>query len=283
MRRIKLPKSAAIIAALICVTAFAQAGSAATHPENRTRSSGVFSGCDLDDLPGGAEGPDDDGDECNFTVYGLHPLPVPNGSGQFAHGSLKKALVCSAALDLYEGAEATGLAAVAYIYSQNSPTGARWLTHFLGGSGTPIDLDDSSALASQVKSDPQFIKLDKDVQKAVKAELDGGQQNVTLSAGVTIPPNFGVSGSNPEPHWAFGGTQGLEVTGNGFPQHGQWVGELTYIIRDVYGFYFSLKFKGTSAPMNYLQGVCGAPNFPGGAHWFYTSVTVKVPFKQPIG
>jgi hypothetical protein len=284
MRRIKLPKSVAILAALICVTAFCQSGAAAAErPGHEARSSATFSGCDPDDLPGGAEGPDDDGDECNFTVHGLHPLPTPNGTGEFAEGSLKQSLVCAAAPELFYAAEDTAAAAVAYIYSQHSPTGAGWLLHFLGGSGTPINLGDSSALASQVKTDPAFTKLDKAVQKEVKAALDGGQQDVTLSAGVMNPPDFSGGASNPEPHWAFGGTQGLEVTGNGFPQHGQWIGELTYTIRDVYGFYLSLKFKGTSAPMHYLQSVCGAPQFPLGAHWFYTSVTVKVPFQQPIG
>lgn len=284
MRRIKLPKSVAILAALICVTAFCQAGAAAaTRAEHAAFSSGTFGNCDPDDLPGGSEGPDDDGDECNFTVHGLHPLPTPNGTGEFAHGSLAKALVCVSAPSLYEGAEAAGRAAVVYIGLQHSPTGAAWLSHFLDGSGTSINLGDSSALAGQVKTDPAFTKLNNAVQAEIKAALDSGEQNVTLSAGVMNPPDFSGSTSNPEPHWAFGGTQGLEVEGNGFPQNGQWKGDLTYTIRDVYGFYFSEKFHDVSAAMNYLQGVCGAPEFPGGAQWFYSSVTVTVKFQQPIG
>jgi hypothetical protein len=285
MRRIKLPKSVAILAALVCVTAFCQAGSgvAATRAEHAARSSGTFGNCDPNDLPGGSEGPDDDGDECNFTVYGRNPVPTPNGTGEFAEGSLAQALLCASDLDLYVGAEATGRAAVAYISSQNSPTGAAWLTHFLEGSGTSIDLGDGSPLAGQVKTDPAFKQLNDDVQAKIKAMLDSGVQNVMLDAGDLPPPNFSGAASNPEPKFAFGGTQGLEVTGNGFPQHGQWVGQLTYTIRDVYGFYFTLKFKHASAPMHYLQSVCGAPQFPGGAHWFYTSVTVTVPFQQPIG
>jgi hypothetical protein len=275
----------AILAALICVTAFCQVGAAAAaeHPGHEARSSAALGGCDPDDLPGAGEGPDDDGDECNFTVHGLHPLPTPNGTGEFAEGSLLQAIACAAAPELFGAAEDTGAAAVAYIYSQHSPTGAGWLLHFLGGSGTSINLGDSSALASQVKTDPAFTKLNDAVQKEIKAALDGGQQNITLSSGVMNPPDFGGGTSNPEPHWAFGGTQGLEVTGNGFPQHGQWKGELTYTIRDVYGFYLSLKFKHASAPMHYLQSTCGAPQFPLGAHWFYTSVTVKMNFQQPIG
>lgn len=33
----------------------------------------------------------------------------------------------------------------------------------------------------------------------------------------------------------------------------------------------------------YLQSTCGAPDFPQGAHWFYSAVIVTVPFNQPTG
>jgi hypothetical protein len=61
---------------------------------------------------------------------------------------------------------------------------------------------------------------------------------------------------------------------------GRYVGQITYTIRDVYGFYDTDKFLGYSRKMHYLQGVCGAPAYRGGAHWFYTSVVVTVPFDQ---
>jgi hypothetical protein len=38
---------------------------------------------------------------------------------------------------------------------------------------------------------------------------------------------------------------------------------------------------GFGPPMRYLQTVCGAPQHPGGAHWFPDTIVVTVPFRQP--
>jgi len=62
---------------------------------------------------------------------------------------------------------------------------------------------------------------------------------------------------------------------------GRYMGTLTYVIRDSYGFPVDDTLGGFGPPMRYLQTVCGAPRHAGGAHWFPDSVTVTVPFDQP--
>jgi hypothetical protein len=62
---------------------------------------------------------------------------------------------------------------------------------------------------------------------------------------------------------------------------GRYVGTLTYVIRDSYGFPAGETLGGFGPPMRYLQTVCGAPQHAGGAHWFPDTITVTVPFDQP--
>jgi hypothetical protein len=283
MRTTNPRRSVPILAALILVTALGQAGAAATGPDHAVRGAAVIS-CDPDDLPGASEGPDDDGDECNFTISGHHAVPQVNQdpNGEFAEGSAALAKKCN--IIIYKLARLDGENGASFMSEVGAPTGAAWLRHFLDGTGTPIDLGDDSKLAAEVKSSSVFKNFDNAVQGEAKRALDSGEQNVTLSSSIQTTPNFYALGGNSDPLWAFGGTQGVDITGNGFPQHGQYVGELTYTIRDIYGFYnkiFKLPIVGWE--MHYLQGKCGAPFYKGGAHWFQDSVTVKVKFQQPIG
>jgi hypothetical protein len=291
MRGKKLSGSIAILIALIMVTGISQTGSASIRPEHRAASSSaIAANCDPDDLPGGPEGPDGDGDECNFTVDGTAPLPTPPGNpddkaaseGEFAQGTAAKAKKCNTII--YNLAEIDGTEAVGAMAVLGAPTGATWLAHFLNGSGAPIDLGDSSPLAGAVKKSSAFKALDAAVQAEAKRQLDGGQQSVTLDKAFLRQhqPSF-TSGAPADPEWAFGGTQGIDVHANGFPQNGNYVGEITYTIRDVYGFYDKYeKFPIVGKEMHYLQGTCGAPYHKGGAHWFYDSVTVTVKFQQRI-
>jgi hypothetical protein len=271
-----------MLTALVLVTALGQAGAAANSPERKVHSAAV-SNCDPDDLPGASEGPDDDGDECNFTITGHHALPPVNQDpdGEFAQGSPALAKKCNKII--YSLAELDGASAMSTMSLVGAPTGQAWLRHFLDGTGTPIDLGDSSKLAAEVKSTSVFKNLDKAVQAEAKKQLDQGELAVNLSSSIKNTPDFYSLGSHSDPFWAFGGTQGLDVVGNGFPQHGQYVGQITYTIRDIYGFYKNSKFLIVGQEMHYLQGTCGAPFRKGGAHWFADSVTVTVKFQQPIG
>lgn len=290
MRRMKLVWAGVISVALIVSPGVAHLGplsaahAAVGDPAGQRAAAGSGStpgqGCDPDDLPGGSEGPDDDGDECNFTIMGNLATPLPNsGLAEFAQGSPAAAKNCN--FFLFQGAQAEAATAGAYIGAHNAPTGSAWFDHFLGGSGTPLDALDGSPLSAAAKADPQFQAMDKAVQAEAKAKLDGGALDVKVSSSLKRI-DFSSAG-NSDLQLAFGGTQGLEVTGSGFPQHGRYVGRISYRIRDVYGFYPTSKFLGASKAMNYLQGTCGAPYTPGGAHWFYSSVIVTVPFSQPIG
>ncbi len=159
---------------------------------------------------------------------------------------------------------------------------AGWLRHFLDGTGTPMDLSDDSKLAKAVKADSIFMGLDNTIQARAKTLLDSGQQVANVTS-VMQNPDFSNSPSTSEPRLAFGGTQGLDISGSGKQKNGYYVGTITYVIRDIYGFYAKMKFLWYGPMMHYLQGTCGAPSYPDGAHWFADSVTVTVPFKQPVG
>lgn len=237
--------------------------------------------CDPNDLPGGSEGPDDDGDECSFTITGSVPVPTPaSGLGEFAEGSPAQAKSCDTIR--YHAATVVAGDALLYLDAHDAPYAVAWLEHFLNGTGTPMDAPDGGSLSQAARNDPQFQDLDHNVQQIAKKLLDVGELDVDVSP-ILHTLDFSKSGTDTDLQLAFGGTQGIEVEGDGFPQNGRYIGSLTYTIEDVYGFYATGKFLGVSSVMHFLQSTCGAPAFPDGAHWFYTSVTVTVPFNQPIG
>jgi hypothetical protein len=234
--------------------------------------------------PGGSEGPGNDGGQCGFTITGRRALPEPpvppDPNSEFAVGSSKLAAQClpqQAARDRGDGIMAAHLFA-----SLGAPDGSAFLLHFLGGSGTPIDRPDGSVLSRAVQQSSIFQALDKTVQKQAKHLLDAGRQNADVTA-VTYNPDFSGLGASFALQAAFGGTQGLDITGRGHQQNGLYTGTITYIVRDIFGFYNNNQFLGAGAEMHYLQGVCGAPFYPQGAHWFADSVTVTVPFSQRVG
>jgi hypothetical protein len=245
----------------------------------------ALSSCDPDDVPGGLEGPDNDGDECNFTITGSKALPTPpvppDPSSEFATGSPQLAAQCSkgqAEIDRQDGNKWVGR--FSFFGASDA---ADFLRHFLDGTGTPIDRPDGSALSVAVKNDSVFTDLDKIVQAQAKKLLDSGQQTADVTS-VLYNPDFSQKfRASLATQAAFGGTQGLDVSGSGYQVNGSYVGTITYVIRDIYGFYAKSKFFGLGPEMHYLQGVCGAPWYPGGAHWFPDSVTVTIPFDQPVG
>jgi hypothetical protein len=117
------------------------------------------------------------------------------------------------------------------------------------------------------------------VQAAAARQLKAGDAQVRLAAGQLPTVTFSVTTS--DLYWSFRGTQGLTVTGSGDREGGRYVGTLTYVIRDSYGFPAGDTLGGFGPPMRYLQTVCGAPQYAGGAHWFPDTITVTVPFDQP--
>jgi hypothetical protein len=209
-----------------------------------------------------------------FTVAGAHPVP-PNGS-QDTHAQTPGAGCGSAefAADKALGARvADGFALAGF------PASAGLLRHFLKGTGTGVGYRAGSPISKKTLSSGAFLAMNSEVTEAVLGQLKAGRTRVQLSAGQLPPVTFGSEHS--DLYWGFRGTQGLSVTGSGHRENGRYSGTLTYVIRDSYGFPVSDTLHGFGPPMRYLQTACGAPQHPGGAHWFPDTITVTVPFSQP--
>lgn len=209
-----------------------------------------------------------------FTVAGVHPV-VPSAS-QDTHAQTPEA-GCDAATfaaDKVLGSRvADGFAVAGF------PAAAGLLTHFLRGKGTPVHFGAGSALARKARSSSAFRAVNQQVQEAVLHQLRSGRSRVRLTGGQL--PTVAFASRKTDLYWGFRGTQGLSVTGAGHRENARYTGTLTYVIRDSYGFPPSDTLGGLGPPMGYLQTACGAPQHPGGAHWFPDTITVTVPFSQP--
>jgi hypothetical protein len=206
-----------------------------------------------------------------FTVAGDHPVP-PNGS-QDTHAQTPGAGCESAkfSADKTLGAEVVRGFAVAGFSAS-----AGLLAHFLKGTGTEVDYRAGSPISRQALASSAFGLVNKEVQQAIRGQLDAGKTRVQLSAAQLTTVAFESDSS--DLYWGFRGTQGLTVSGGGSRENGRYVGTLSYVIRDSYGFPVSDTLAGFGPPMRYLQTVCGAPGQAGGAHWFPDTITLTVPF-----
>ena len=209
-----------------------------------------------------------------FTVSGVRPVPA-NGS-QDTRAQAAGATCDSAQLavdkNLGNGI-ADGFAA------SDFPAAAGLLRHFLTGEGTGVNYPAASQVSRLAAASSAFQVVNGQVQTAIARRLKDGDTRVRLAAWQL--PTVTFSATNSDLYWSFRGTQGLSVTGGGVRENGRYVGTLTYVIRDSYGFPFDDTLGGFGPPMRYLQTVCGAPQQAGGAHWFPDTVTVTVPFDQP--
>jgi hypothetical protein len=209
-----------------------------------------------------------------FTVAGARPVP-PNGS-QDTHAQTSQAACDSVrfAADEVLGIKVAGGFALA-----GFPASADLLTHFLHGKGTEVDYPEGSLISDGARSSSAFQAVNNEVQRAILSQLKAGKARVQLSGAQLPTVVFGSK--NSDLYWGFRGTQGLTVTGSGSRKNGRYAGTLSYVIRDSYGFPARDTLRGFGAPMRYLQTACGAPQHPGGAHWFPDTITVTVPFDQP--
>lgn len=209
-----------------------------------------------------------------FTVRGVRPV-LANGS-QDTSAQAAGAACDGAQLSADKrlgGQIASGFAVGGF------PTAAALLRHFLAGTGAAVDYPTASPIARLALASRAFQTVNRQVQAAVARQLKAGGTRVELSAGQLPAVEF--SDGTSDLYWSFRGTQGLTVTGHGSRKRGRYVGTLTYVIRDSYGFPAGDTLGGFGPPMRYLQTVCGAPRHAGGARWFPDSVTVTVPFDQP--
>ncbi|GAA1234793.1 hypothetical protein GCM10009665_26220 [Kitasatospora nipponensis] len=214
-----------------------------------------------------------------FTVAGALPVRTAEqgNQSQFTHDQSPRGAVC----DPYflRRAQQNGRATATSFANRGMPASAALLNHFLDGTGTPIDFPNGSPVANDLLSNGDFKSLDKSVQAEVKKQLDNGKNTVQLDRDTLTR----VALYYPlELLFGFRGTQGLTVTGSGSVVDGNYVGSITYVVQDSYGFPEGDHLLGLGDQMRYLQTVCGAPQTPGGAHWFADSITVKVPFSLPV-
>jgi hypothetical protein len=265
MRRPRLVLTAApvISAAFVCMAA-ALPGCSAASPAGSSRAAGSSPAAAVP-AAGAAVG---------FTVVAARPVP-PNGS-QDTHAQTPKAgcdSVRFAADEVLGVKVADGFALAGFSAS------ADLLRHFLQGKGTEVDYRAGSPISAQALASSAFRAVNHEVQEATLRQLRAGKTRVRLS-GAHLP-TVAFESKDSDLYWGFRGTQGLTVTGSGSRQNGRYTGTLSYVIRDSYGFPASDTLHGFGAPMRYLQTACGAPQHPGGAHWFPDTITVTVPFSHP--
>ena len=160
----------------------------------------------------------------------------------------------------------------------NFPAAADLLTHFLQGKGTAVGFPAGSQIAKNARASSAFRAVNSEVQEAILTQLKAGRRHLRLSAAQL--PTVAFESNTSDLYWAFRGTQGLTVTGRGRRENRRYVGTLTYVIRDSYGFPAGDTLGGFGPPMRYLQTACGAPEHPDGAHWFPDTITVTVPFNR---
>ena len=209
-----------------------------------------------------------------FTVRGVRPVLVNGSQDTSAQAAGATCDGAQLSADKRLGNQiASGFAAGGFT------TAAALLRHFLAGPGTAVDYQAASPIARLALASSAFQTVNRQVQAAVARQLKAGGTRVELSAGQL--PTVQFSDATSDLYWSLRGTQGLTVTGHGSRKGGRYVGTLTYVIRDSYGFPVDDTLGGFGPTMRYLQTVCGAPRHAGGAHWFPDSVTVTVPFDQP--
>jgi len=209
----------------------------------------------------------------SFTVAGVNPVP-PNGSQDTRAQAVAK---CDSAK--FSSAKALGTRVAEGFVLAGFPVSADLLRHFLRGKGTEVDYPAGSPIAKEAFASSAFRAVNNEVTAAILSQLKAGTTGVQLSAAQL--PTVAFESKTSELYWGFRGTQGLTVTGRGSRATGRYVGTLTYVIRDSYGFPVGDTLGGFGPPMRYLQTSCGAPQHAGGAHWFPDTITVTVPFNAP--
>jgi hypothetical protein len=206
-----------------------------------------------------------------FTVVGDNPV-TPNGS-QDTDAATPGAVCDSAQL---KADQSLGASIAGGFSLEGFPAASALLSHFLAGTGTGVDYRLGSTISDLAQASAGFQAVNHLVQGEIAVQLRDGDTRVRLSPGQLPTVLFASKAS--DLYWGFRGTQGLTVSGSGSRGSGRYVGTLTYVIRDSYGFPADDTLDGFGPPMRYLQTVCGAPRHPGGARWFPDTITVRVPF-----
>jgi hypothetical protein len=250
------------------------------------QAAGGSASCDPNDLPSGSEGPDDDGDECTFTVTGDHPFPnnSANSNSDQSSTTTTSAMACSP--DKFAEYESYAQTVVAFLQENGAPVAAAFLQEFLNGSGLTDIEPDGSKISQDAKNSTAFKNYDEFVQKLrAIPQWDAGTQDVTVNNPPTVSWGYlTAAATDPDLFFAFGGTQGMHFDGTAQNNDGTYNGSITYTITDTYGW----NTLPTGVPgandfrpdMHYLQTYCGPPAVKNGPRWFKSGVIVKVPIPQ---
>jgi hypothetical protein len=191
------------------------------------------------------------------TLGGQYAYRVDEGLGQFIVGAWQKA----------------GLA-----------TAAEFLADFLSGTGDAVNLPDTSLAASEIKESSAFTVENNAVLNYIQEQLDGAATHIQLPTPDPLHALAFLSHSTRadlDLYLAFRYTHGITVSGSGSLVGTDYVGSLTYVISESYGFNAGNTLLDVGPAMRYLQTVCGAPYYPDGAHWFPVTVTITEPFSLP--
>lgn len=226
-------------------------------------------------------------DNVSFAIGGINfsgHLPVgPDPDGERATGSPEQAKQCRSIQGqiYYRLAELDAHTVVpAFFKSVGAPHAQELFSHFLAGSGTSFDYPNDTSpksVSGKLRASTEFKALNDRVQNEAAGKARAGSTSFTLGSSLS---RIRLT-SNSDLEWSFRGTQGLDVHGNMYLDGSRYRGTVTYVIRDSYGFGNNDKFFIVGKEMHYLQSVCGAPDYPGGAHWYQDSVTVSVQFDRP--
>ena len=208
-----------------------------------------------------------------FTVAGNNPVQ-PNGS-QDTHAQTPDSNCDPATFTADKG---IGAKIADGFELAGFPVSAALLRHFLEGTGTAVDYPAGSPIAKKALASTAFRAVNNEVQAAILAQLKADRTSIRLPAAQL--PTVAFENETSDLYWGFRGTQGLSVTGSGRHENGRYIGTLTYVIRDSYGFPIGDTLAGFGPPMRYLQTVCGAPQHAGGARWFPDTITLTVAFSQ---
>jgi hypothetical protein len=220
----------------------------------------------------------------SFTVSGSDKSTTGQ-AGKQATGSLKDAKICKrlAGQFVYNADEAEGALIVGTWQTAGFTTASEFLADFLGGSGDAVSLPDTSQAAAEIKKSSAFISEKNDILTYIGQRLAGGATQIQLPAG---PYNVHALAfleiiREPDLYFALRRTNEIDVSGSGHLVGTNYVGSLTFVISESYGFSKHNGLGGFGRDMRYLQTTCGAPYYLGGAHWFPASVTVTVSFHIP--
>ena len=266
-RRRRRPPAMSVISAVSLCVAAALSGCGASSSTGSGRPAATGST--------GSRLPATPGTKPASTVAGARPVP-PSGS-QDTHAQTPGASCDS---ETFAADKARGAGVAAGFAGAGFPAAAALLTHFLQGTGTEVDYRPGSAIAKKALASAAFQTVNNEVQAEILSQLKAGRTRILLSA--TQLPAVAFESGGSDLYWGFRGTQGLTVTGSVRRERGRYTGTLSYVIRDSYGFPASDTLAGFGPPMRYLQTACGAPQHPGGAHWFPDTITVAVPFSYRV-